>query len=301
MSTYRLDHLFAPRSIVLIGGSPKSNSVGGTTLRNLRAGGFGGRIDVINRKYPEIEGIKTLPDIRDVPETPDLAIISVPPSSVEKVVKAVGARGCPAAMVLTAGLDHGTGSFTEAIAQTARATGLRLIGPSLGILVPRINLNASFASRLPKAGELALISQSGAISTALVEWAMNRNVGFSAIASMTENLDVDFSDLLDYFALDTDTRAILLYVEFDQRRAQLCPRHVRRHASSQWLSSNPVGTRKGLVRLRRIPVRWRDRMPSTMRRSEEPAWCACSIWMNYFPPLKRWGTCNHPTVIGLQF
>lgn len=213
MSTYRLDHLFAPRSIVLIGGSPKSNSVGGTTLRNLRAGGFSGRINVINRKYPEIEGIRTLPDIKDVPETPDLAIISVPPSSVESVVKAVSARGCPTAMILTAGLGHGTGSSTEAIAQTARATGLRLIGPSLGILVPRINLNASFASRLPKAGELALISQSGAISTALVEWAMNRNVGFSAIASMAENLDVDFSDLLDYFALDTDTRAILLYVE----------------------------------------------------------------------------------------
>lgn len=213
MSTYRLDHLFAPRSIVLIGGSPKSNSVGGTTLRNLRAGGFSGQIHVINRKYPEIEGIKTLPDIKDVPGTPDLAIISVPPSSVESVVKKVGARGCPTAMILTAGLGHGTGSFTESIAQTARATSLRLIGPSLGILVPGINLNASFASRLPKAGDLALISQSGAISTALVEWAMNRDVGFSAIASMTENLDVDFSDLLDYFALDMETRAILLYVE----------------------------------------------------------------------------------------
>ncbi len=100
MSTYRLDHLFAPRSIVLIGGSPKSNSVGGTTLRNLRAGGFSGQIHVINRKYPEIEGIKTLPDIKDLPETPDLAIISVPPSSVESVVRKVGARGCPTAMIL---------------------------------------------------------------------------------------------------------------------------------------------------------------------------------------------------------
>lgn len=213
MSTYRLDHMFAPRSIALVGGSPKPNSVGGTTLRNLRAGGFSGPINVINRKYPEIEGIKTLRDIKDVPETPDLTIICVPPSAVQGVVKAAGARGCPAAMVLTAGLGLGTGSFTEAIAQTARATGLRLIGPSLGILVPRVKLNASFASRMPQDGDLALISQSGAISTALVEWAANRSIGFSAIASMGENLDVDFSDLLDYFALDMDTRAILLYVE----------------------------------------------------------------------------------------
>ena len=213
MSTYRLDHMFAPRSIVLVGGSPKPASVGGTTLRNLRAGGFDGPINVINRKHSEIEGIKTIRDFKSLPETPDLTIISTPPSAVQGVVKAASERGCPAAMVLTAGLGLGTGSFTETIAQTARETGLRLIGPSLGILVPRAKLNASFASRLPQDGDLALISQSGAISTALVEWAANRNVGFSAIVSMGENLDVDFSDLLDYFALDTQTRAILLYVE----------------------------------------------------------------------------------------
>jgi acetyltransferase len=213
MSTYRLDHLFAPRSIALVGGSPKPASVGGTTLRNLIAGGFTGKIHVINRAYDEIEGIRTLPRIEDVPETPDLTIISTPPAAVEGVVKAASARGWPTAMVLTAGLGLGTGSHTEAIARTARATGLRLVGPSLGILVPRVKLNASFGSRLPRAGDLALISQSGAITSALVEWAANRNIGFSAIVSMSENLDVDFSDLLDYFALDQDTRAILLYVE----------------------------------------------------------------------------------------
>jgi acetyltransferase len=213
MSTYRLDHLFAPRSIALVGGSPKSNSVGGNTLRNLRDSGFRGDIHVVNRKYPEIEGFKTFGHIRELPQTPDLVIISVPPPAVQRVVKAAAAHGCPTAMVLTAGLGLGTGSYTEAIAQTAREAGLRLIGPSLGILVPRIRLNASFASRLPKAGDLALISQSGAISTALAEWANNRNIGFSSIVSMGENLDVDFGDLLDYFALDMDTRAILLYVE----------------------------------------------------------------------------------------
>ncbi len=213
MSTYRLEHLFAPRSIALVGGSPKPASVGGTTLRNLLAGGFSGPIYVVNPKHSEIEGIKTLRDIKDVPGTPDLTIISTPPSLIQGIVKSAGARGFPAAMVLSAGLGLGTGSYTEAIAQTARKTGLRLIGPALGVLIPRIKLNASFASRLPQMGDLALISQSGAISTALGEWAANRNVGFSAIVSTGENLDIDFGDLLDYFALDTDTRAILLYIE----------------------------------------------------------------------------------------
>ena len=213
MSTYRLDHLFSPRSIAIVGGSSRPASVGGATLRNLLAGGFSGPIYIVNRKHSEIEGIKTFRDIRDIPEIPDLTIISTPPSAIQDIVKAAGARGFPAAMVLSAGLGVGTGSYTEAIAQAARKTGLRLIGPSLGVLVPRVKLNASFGSRLPQDGDLALISQSGAISTALVEWAANRNVGFSAIVSTSENLDVDFGDLLDYFALDSDTRAILLYVE----------------------------------------------------------------------------------------
>ena len=213
MSTYRLEHLFAPRSIALVGGSPKPASVGGTTLRNLLAGGFRGPIHVVNPKHSEIEGIKTLRDLKDIPEPPDLTIISTPPSLIEGIVKTAGKRGHRAAMVLSGGLGLGTGSYTEAIARAARSTGLRLIGPSLGVLIPRIKLNASFGSPLPQKGDLALISQSGAISTALAEWAANRNVGFSAIVSTSENLDVDFADLLDYFALDSDTRAILLYIE----------------------------------------------------------------------------------------
>ncbi|MBV5270999.1 MAG: CoA-binding protein, partial [Afipia sp.] len=114
-------------------------------------------------KHSEIEGIKTLRDIKDIPEIPDLTIISTPPSLIQGIVKNAGARGYPAAMVMSAGLGLGTGSYTEAIAQTARKTGLRLIGPALGVLIPRIKLNASFASRLPHTGDLALISQSGAI------------------------------------------------------------------------------------------------------------------------------------------
>jgi acetyltransferase len=213
MSTYRLDHLFAPKSIVLIGASPKPASVGGATLRNLRAGGFKGSIQVVNRNYAEIEGFRTVATFKDLKGTPDLAIVATPPTEVHAVIRSVAISGCPVAMVLTADLGKGAGSLSEAVAQTARETGLRLIGPSLGVLVPRAQLNASFASHLPKDGDLAMISQSGAISATMVEWAASRNIGFSAVVSMGERLDVDLGDLLDYFALDMQTRAILLYIE----------------------------------------------------------------------------------------
>ena len=122
--------------------------------------------------------------------------------------------GVAAAIIITAGLGHGAGSLAAATEQAARASGLRLVGPNcLGVLAPRSGLNASFAASMPRAGDLALISQSGAIAAGLVEWAVHRNVGFSAVVSLGDQIDVDFSDLLDYFALDPGTRAILLYIE----------------------------------------------------------------------------------------
>lgn len=213
MSTYRLDKLFAPRSVALVGASPRPNSVGSATLRNLHAGGFEGPIYLVNPKYSEIAGFPAVRDVADLPEAPDLVIIATPPAAVPGIVAAVGAKGCPTAIVLTAALGQGVGSLSDTLSQTARNHRMRLVGPSLGMLVPRAKLHASFASRLPKDGDLALISQSGAIVAAVVEWAANRNIGFSAVISTGEKLDVDFGDLLDYFALDSETRAILLYVE----------------------------------------------------------------------------------------
>src|SRR5690349_1125306 len=130
MSTYRLDHFFEPRSIALVGASARPTSVGAATIRNLRDGGFAGPIHVINRKYPEIEGIRTVDGFKDIPSPPDLTIICTPPSAVPGVVERAAAHGCPAAMVLTAGLGQGAGSFSDAVAKTARKTGLRLLGPT---------------------------------------------------------------------------------------------------------------------------------------------------------------------------
>src|SRR5262245_33482791 len=214
MSTYRLDQLFSPRSVAVVGGSPRPTSPGRAVIRNLRNGGFKGPIHSVNPRHAEIEGIPAVKTLADLPQTPDLAIIAAPAAAVPSIVAAAAERGTAAAIVITAGLGHGTGSLAETCKQTARKRGLRLVGPNcLGVLAPHADLNASFAAHTPKPGDLALISQSGAVAAGLVEWAASRAIGFSGIVSLGDSIDVDFGDLLDHFALDRRTRAILLYVE----------------------------------------------------------------------------------------
>jgi acetyltransferase len=214
MSTYRLEQLLAPRSVAVAGASPRDGSLGRAVLRNLRAAGFEGAIGLVSAGHAEIEGIPSVKRLQDLTAPPDVVVITVPPASVPLIVAAAGDVGAAAAVIITAGLGHGPGSLADACEIAARARGLRLVGPNcLGVMAPRAKLNASFASRMPEAGELALISQSGAIAAGMVEWAAPRSVGFSAIVSIGDQLDVDFGDLLDVFALDRKTRAILIYVE----------------------------------------------------------------------------------------
>ena len=214
MSTYRLEKLFAPRSVAVVGASPRRTSPGRAVLQNLRSGGFPGPIGLVNPRYDEIEGVRSVRTIQELPEPPDLLVIAAPPQSVPGIVAAAGERGTATAIIITAGLGHGAGSLADACEKAARATGLRLVGPNcLGVLAPRAKLNASFAARMPPAGDLALVSQSGAITAGLVEWSAAHGIGFSAAVSLGDKIDVDFGDLLDFFALDRATRAILLYVE----------------------------------------------------------------------------------------
>ena len=138
-------------------------------------------------------------------------IVTAPAAEVPGLVTSAGAHGVGAAIVITAGLGHGAGSLAEQARRAARTYGLRLLGPNcLGLFVPRARLNASFAVHQPKIGDLALISQSGGVAAGLVEWAAGRSIGFSGIVSIGDALDIDFGDLLDYFALDRKTRAILI-------------------------------------------------------------------------------------------
>src|SRR5580704_11752141 len=214
MSTYRLDRLFAPRSLAIVGASPRERSLGRAIIRNVRSVPFGGPVHLVNPRYPEIDGVATIKTLAALADAPDVVVIAVPPGMVPQTVAEAGRIGAAAAIIITAGLGHGPGSLAETAEQAARAHGLRLVGPNcIGAMVPAAHLNATFATRMALPGELALIAQSGAVAAGMVEWATQRGIGFSAVISIGDQIDVDFGDLLDHFATDRATRAILLYVE----------------------------------------------------------------------------------------
>ena len=214
MSTFGLERIFAPRRVAIVGGSSRRSSIGAIILRNMTSGGFAGEIAVVNPRYQEIDGRKTYPDLKALPFVPDLIVITAPAPAIPQIIAQAGERGVAGAVIVSSGLGHGAGSIAEAVEKTARACKMRIVGPNcLGIMFPGIALNASFAARHAVSGALALISQSGAIAAAMIDWGAERSVGFSGIVSIGDQLDVDVADLLDYFALDDKTRAILLYVE----------------------------------------------------------------------------------------
>ncbi len=214
MSTYHLENLLSPRSVALIGASPRRGSVGRAVLENIRKAHFAGEFGLVNVHYPEVGGVAAVSRLDELPFVPELVVITAPAASIPDLIEQAGRRGSASALIISAGLGHGKGSLAEATEHAAKTYGMRLIGPNcLGIMMPAVRLNASFAAHMPRAGNLALISQSGAIGAGMVEWAAQRNVGFSGIVSIGDQLDVDIADLLDYFALDGATRAILLYVE----------------------------------------------------------------------------------------
>jgi acetyltransferase len=214
MSTYHLNNTLSPRSVALVGASPRETSVGRAIVSNIHKAKFKGEFGIVNTHYAEIDGIPTIESIGKLPFVPELVVITAPASAIPALVEEAGARGAVGALIITSGLGHGAGSLADATQRAAQKYGMRLIGPNcLGIIMPGAHLNASFSAHMPRQGNLALISQSGAIATGMVDWAAQRGVGFSGIVSIGDQLDVDFADLLDYFALDGKTRAILLYVE----------------------------------------------------------------------------------------
>ena len=214
MSDFGLDKIFSPKRVAVVGGSPRPRSIGAIVLQNLVKGGFAGEIAVVNFRHDIIGGRKTYPDLKALPFVPDLIVVTTPAPSIPQIIRQAGELGVAGAVIISSGLGHGPGSIAEAVAQAARAHKLRIVGPNcLGIMFPGAGLNASFAARHPTQGSLALISQSGAIAAAMVDWGAEKSVGFSGIVSIGDQLDVDVADLLDYFALDDKTRAILLYVE----------------------------------------------------------------------------------------
>ena len=214
MSTYRLKNLLAPHSVALVGASPRHGSVGRAILNNIRKAQFKGEFGLVNPRYHEIDGVATVGSIAKLAFAPELVVLTAPARTIAGLIDEAGRRGAAGAVIVSAGLGQGPGSLADAAERAAQKYGMRLIGPNcLGIMMPGVSLNASFSAHMPAAGNLALISQSGAIAAGMVDWAAQRAVGFSGIVSIGDQLDVDIADLLDYFALDEKTQAILLYIE----------------------------------------------------------------------------------------
>lgn len=218
MTTRNFDALFQPKAIALIGASNRVRSVGSVLMKNLMSGGFSGPIWPVNPHEARIGSVQNFRSIDALPEKVDLAIVATPPATVPRIISELGARGCRAAVVISAGFGEGGHAEGISLRQELLAASaphlLRIVGPNcLGFISPATGINASFSHLQPAPGHIAFVTQSGAIATSVIDWAQGRGIGFSHIVSVGDMADIDFGDLLDYLALDAQTNAILLYVE----------------------------------------------------------------------------------------
>jgi acetyltransferase len=212
-----LDVFFRPRTLAIIGASETDGSVGRSILWNLISSPFGGTVFPVNPKRPSLLGIKSYPAISTVPEEVDLAVIATPAATVPQVVSECAVAGVKGAIIISAGFKEcgpEGARLEEEILAAARRSRMRVIGPNcLGLMSPLTGLNATFAGAMARPGSVGLISQSGALCTAVLDWSLRENVGFSAFISIGSMLDVGWGDLIDYLGDDPHTRSIILYME----------------------------------------------------------------------------------------
>jgi acetyltransferase len=215
--TYGLDAMFAPRSVAVIGATSREATVGRTILENLLHGGFHGKVYAVNAKHREVLGLKAYASIRSIPGAVDLAVVATPAATVPDLIGECVEAGAKSAVVISAGfreLGSGGLALEQRIQEHLRRSPMRLIGPNcLGIMNPDIGLNATFAKEVPKVGNVAFLSQSGALLSAILDWSHREQVGFSAIVSTGSMLDIGWGDLITYFGDDPHTKSILLYME----------------------------------------------------------------------------------------
>jgi acetyltransferase len=214
--SHPLDPLFLPQSVAVIGASERAGSVGRSVLWNLLSSPFGGTVFPVNAKRPNVLGIKAYPSVRDLPDKVDLVVLTTPADTVPGLIAESVELGIPAAIVISAGFkehgEHGQ-ELERQIAQIIRGK-MRLIGPNcLGVMNPVRGFNATFARAVARPGNVAFISQSGALCTAVLDWSLRENVGFSAFVSVGSMLDVNWGDLVDYFGSDPRTHSIVIYME----------------------------------------------------------------------------------------
>ena len=217
MKKHYLNKIFEPQSVAVVGASDHEGSVGAQVLRNIRENGFTGEIYPVNRERTEVQGLPCYHAISDIDHPVDLVVIAIPAAGIPNVMRECGEHGVQAVVVLSAGFaEVGKRGQTlqHEIVDIARTYEIPLVGPNcLGLIRPKVGLNATFAKSGVKTGHVALVAQSGAFCTALLDWADARGFGFSAVASLGATADIGFGDVLDYLAVDPETKSILLYVE----------------------------------------------------------------------------------------
>ncbi len=212
-----LSPLFEPDSVAVIGASERSGSIGDVLVRNILAAKYTGKLYAVNLRHSSVHGLRCHRSIGDVPRRVDLAVIATPPATVPDLVAQCGAAGVRAAVVITAGFAE-TGAAGAKLERTmlenARRHRLRVLGPNcLGLMRPALGLDATFAQAGALSGSLGLVSQSGAVCTAMLDWARPNGVGFSSVVSLGGSTDLDFGEIVDYLVADPKTEHILLYVE----------------------------------------------------------------------------------------
>ncbi|HWA97952.1 MAG TPA: bifunctional acetate--CoA ligase family protein/GNAT family N-acetyltransferase [Pirellulales bacterium] len=218
MSVRNLDKIFRPQRIAVIGASDARGKVGHTVLRNLVGRGFEGAVYPVNPKREAVQGIQAYANVGHLPHPADLAIICTPATSVAEIVRQCGRAGVLGVVILSAGFREvgPAGAALEQAVQTAarESPGLRILGPNcLGFIMPSLGLNASFAAAMPQPGRIAFLSQSGALCTSVLDWAIEQEIGFSCFVSVGNTIDVTVSDLIDYFGADQHTESMILYLE----------------------------------------------------------------------------------------
>ena len=215
--SHPLDPIFAPRSVALIGASETAGSVGRTIFQNLGRGGFQGVVYPINPKRNSVLSVRAYPSLSALPEKVDLAVICTPAKTVPGLIQECIQMQVPGAIIISAGFKE-TGpeglALEKKILSDARQSGMRIVGPNcLGVMVPDRGLNTTFATTMAKAGNVGFLSQSGALCTAVLDWSLKENVGFSAFVSIGSMLDVGWGDLIYYLGDDPNTKSIVIYME----------------------------------------------------------------------------------------
>jgi acetyltransferase len=233
-----LDVFFTPKSVAVIGATESAGSVGRTVLSNLLAGQFGGPVYPVNPKRESVLGTRAYPSVGEVPAPVDLAVIVTPAESVPGVVRECVEANVNGAVIISAGFKEAGPrgvALEAAVLAEARRGKIRLIGPNcLGVMAPWNGLNATFAPAMARPGHVGLISQSGAICTAILDWSFRELVGFSAFLSVGSMADVGLGDLIDHLGDDPRTHSILIYMETigDARSFLSAPREVRSRSPS---------------------------------------------------------------------